>query len=67
MNKILQRASLSILVCISSNLMAQAVLTPYQYLKTNGARDVTPFTIDNQTYLAVPQLAKNVKAHFSHQ
>ncbi|MDW9035225.1 hypothetical protein QPW83_00380 [Legionella pneumophila] len=35
------------------------VLVPYQYLKTSGARDITPFTLDGAQYLAIPQLSKD--------
>src|SRR3989338_10007934 len=41
---------------------AADVLTPYQYLKTSGARTITPFTLDGNNYIAVPQLSEDVKA-----
>lgn len=38
---------------------SKMVLVPYQYLKTSGARDITPFTLDGAQYLAIPQLSKD--------
>lgn len=41
-------------------VQAKTELVPYQYLKTSGARDITPFTINGSQYIAIPQLSKDV-------
>lgn len=37
------------------------VLVPYQFLQTSGARDIKPFTLNGKKYIAVAQLASDVK------
>lgn len=48
------------IILLPLTALAQNVLVPYQSLKTSGARDITPFTIDGSHYIAVPQLATDV-------
>lgn len=35
-------------------------LTPVEYLPTSGAREITPFTLDGEHYLAAAQLAEDI-------
>jgi EPTP domain len=46
---------------VSISLQAKSILSPYQYLNTSGARDIVPFTLEGQTYIAIPQLAKDIQ------
>jgi len=48
------------LLLLCHQALASPQLTPYQQLDTNGARDVTPFVIDDRHYMVIPQLAKDI-------
>lgn len=41
-------------------VMADQILTPYQYIDTDGARELTPFSIHNEQFIAVAQLARDI-------
>jgi len=43
-----------------SLLKAKSLLSLHQNLKTSGAREITPFQINKERYLAVPQLAYDI-------
>jgi hypothetical protein len=45
---------------LSYQVMAEQILTPYEYIDTTGARELTPFTINNEHFIAVAQLAKDI-------
>ncbi|MGM9452787.1 hypothetical protein ACTAZI_05555 [Legionella bozemanae] len=60
MIKKLLRSMIFFLVFPAWGQAKEAMLFPYQYLKTSGARDMTPFTIGGSQYIAVPQLAQDV-------
>lgn len=45
---------------LSWPVMAEQILTPYEYLDTSGARELTPFTVNNEHFIAVAQLAKDI-------
>ncbi|KTD82491.1 hypothetical protein [Legionella waltersii] len=49
-----------ILLNFFKELVAGQLLQPVEYLNTTGAREVTPFTLNNEHYLAVAQLAKDI-------
>ncbi|WP_298624650.1 hypothetical protein [uncultured Legionella sp.] len=45
---------------LASSVMAEQILSPYEYLDTTGARELTPFTINNEYFIAVAQLARDI-------
>lgn len=45
---------------ISLPVLAEQILTPYEYLDTTGARELSAFTLNNEHYIAVAQLAKDI-------
>jgi hypothetical protein len=53
-------AMVLLLLNVYKAVVAGQLLQPVQYLDTTGAREVTPFTLNNESYLAVAQLAKDI-------
>ncbi|WP_148338850.1 hypothetical protein [Aquicella siphonis] len=45
----------------SASAQSAQVLVPCQYLKTSGARDITPFELNGAHFIAVSQLAADVE------
>ncbi|WP_244946940.1 hypothetical protein [Legionella israelensis] len=54
--------SIILFLLLPDLIQAKTVLLPYQHLKTSGARDFTPFTIDDSQYIAIPQLSEDIPA-----
>lgn len=48
------------LLCCSLPGFSGQLLTPIQYLDTSGAYELTPFTINDETYIAVAQAAQDI-------
>ncbi|SPX59237.1 hypothetical protein [Legionella feeleii] len=49
-----------LLISFSTSVFAEQLLIPIQYLDTTGARQLTPFTLEDEYYIAVAQLAEDI-------
>ncbi|WP_232220485.1 hypothetical protein [Legionella tunisiensis] len=50
----------ALLINFSLPVFSAQLLIPIQYLETTGARELTPFTLDNENYIAVAQFAEDI-------
>jgi hypothetical protein len=47
-------------LCFPEITFSAQLLTPDQYFDTTGARELTPFTLNEEHYIAIAQLAKDI-------
>lgn len=58
--RIIRGLWIALLIGFSTSVFAAQLLIPIQYLDTTGARELTPFTLDDENYIAVAQLAEDI-------